>query len=660
MRSLLRFAVLADTHIEPEPDPANPPRSNRRARGAVEAINRLGPAFAIHLGDVAHPIPEAPWRAAALDVAEAILRRLACPLLITHGNHDIGDKTAPWMPAKAVRAEWIEAFDARFGTAQAVEQEGVRCVLLNGPVLNSGLEAEAAERARLEAVLEAGREGQRTFLLTHYPPWLLDPDEPGHYDNLDRPARDWLLELVRHHRVEALFAGHVHTRFRHCAGPMPIHVAPATSFTRRDYSELFRIGPAAEYGRDDAAKLGVLLVEVGDAGHDVRFHRLAEAETAAAARNDRLGVFVRHPLAEVVELPANPPTDALQRRRVRNDHPLLAVEELGLGVLRLPAHDLLDPRTRERMALLAATGRRFLLLGYGLPSAALVPLLGAHREMILGYEAVLDLADLARARAEPPALPVPLRLAPLVSSASAAGGGGQRAQRVGFGFGSGELDRLTGLDLKRDGLFAGIVARIGVDEPVFATLLRMVGAVSARELELSVDLEALGATPEQPLEDEAALATRAAEAAFAARALPDAEILLDSLLDIDRGYYPRHGLLDRRADLRAAGRAVRTIDALPPLRPGGFAWTLTDELGGASHGYESESGIELLVTGVAGARIERLRLPVVAPPAGRWRAVALDGPPGGAGRFATAPGTDQDVIPDPPPEGPWPLVVRLW
>ena len=42
------------------------------------------------------------------------------------------------------------------------------------------------------------------------------------------------------------------------------------------------------------------------------------------------------------------------------------------------------------------------------------------------------------------------------------------------------------------------------------------------------------------------------EALKAARAYPDAAIFLDTFMDHDRGYYPRHGLIDRRFDPRPA------------------------------------------------------------------------------------------------------------
>ena len=65
----------------------------------------------------------------------------------------------------------------------------------NSPVFNSGLRAEEEQIPWLEQDLEANRD-KRIFLFTHYPPYILEPNEPSNYDNIDEPRRAWLLELL--------------------------------------------------------------------------------------------------------------------------------------------------------------------------------------------------------------------------------------------------------------------------------------------------------------------------------------------------------------------------------------------------------------------------------------------------------------------------------
>jgi hypothetical protein len=51
------------------------------------------------------------------------------------------------------------------------------------------------------------------------------------------------------------------------------------------------------------------------------------------------------------------------------------------------------------------------------------------------------------------------------------------------------------------------------------------------------------------------------EAVRAARRHPGAAIFLDTFMDHDRGYYPRHGLIDRRFDPRPALYALIAASA---------------------------------------------------------------------------------------------------
>lgn len=56
--------------------------------------------------------------------------------------------------------------------------------------------------------------------------------------------------------------------------------------------------------------------------------------------------------------------------------------------------------------------------------------------------------------------------------------------------------------------------------------------------------------------DDDALADRAARAFHAARGDTSATVILDTTVDHDRGYFPRHGLVDRRGNPRRAYRVL--------------------------------------------------------------------------------------------------------
>ena len=62
---LFTFAVVGDTHINPEDDKSSSPwqtnrLANTRLRAVVAQINVLKPDFVVHLGDMVHPVPAAP------------------------------------------------------------------------------------------------------------------------------------------------------------------------------------------------------------------------------------------------------------------------------------------------------------------------------------------------------------------------------------------------------------------------------------------------------------------------------------------------------------------------------------------------------------------------------------------------------------------------
>ena len=66
------FAVVADSHLEPEMDGLALPRSNARNRFIVAQLRAMAPAFVVHLGDIVHPVPRAPAHDATLQLAQAL------------------------------------------------------------------------------------------------------------------------------------------------------------------------------------------------------------------------------------------------------------------------------------------------------------------------------------------------------------------------------------------------------------------------------------------------------------------------------------------------------------------------------------------------------------------------------------------------------------
>ncbi len=545
----LRIALFGDTHIEPEGDPQ--PRSNRRAVTVVERINRNGLELALHLGDVVHPLPSMASAEAAWQAADAILGSLRMPLEVIPGNHDIGDKPLPWLPAKSVRADWVESFEARFGPAcRAIDHGPIRLLLLNAPLLNSGLDGEAMQWRQLEELLAEPGE-RRLFAFLHYPPYLVAADEPSTYDNLDEPGRGRLLALLADHGCEALFCGHLHHRFLDRHAGMAIYTLPATGFTRRDYVETHPLAPTEdqEHGRNLATKLGFLELVIHEQGYCTRFHRL-ENDFAPPAGH-ALGVDLRHPWCEVRALPFNPPTDAFQRRRVRDDRAVLALLDLGISHARVPLDDFLDPALRSRMSFLAAChGVRWTVFALGPLAPDVAELLSESAGMI---EAVEIIGDIGSA---PPRLPV--LAAPLITAHDAGGDATNLAQFTGWGL---SLEALRALQEELSPCVSGYVLDLPWQQPFAATARAATALAAERQWRLHVTVGLMGARPDLAVTDHEAIAARVREAAAFAARHPAHLFFLDTFESIDRGYFVRQGLIDRRGDPTPVGLALARLGA---------------------------------------------------------------------------------------------------
>src|SRR5690606_30201621 len=96
------------------------------------------------------------------------------------------------------------------------------------------------------------------------------------------------------------------------------------------------------------------------------------------------------------------------------------------------------------------------------------------------------------------------------------------------------------------------------------------GAAAAGELGLRVAFQVRLAAdnPAQVMSDELDTANRVAETVLAGLANPGMDLALDTFDDIDRGYFSRDGLVDRRFNPRPAGLVYRHLHAaLAGMRP---------------------------------------------------------------------------------------------
>lgn len=585
---LWTFAVIADSHVNPDEDSSSSPwevnrMANARARVVMQELNAHQPDFVIHLGDIIHPVPAQETYATAAQNFHEMASALRPPLHLVPGNHDVGDKPLEWTPAAVVTEKYITLYEKHFGRSYySFHHKKCHFVIVNAQLINTGFPSEREQAQWLSRELAENQE-ERTFVFLHYPPYVLDPAEPGHYDNLDEPGRSWLLSLLAAHGVEAVFAGHVHNFFYNRLGNIDLYALPSTAFVRSDYSEFARIQPAdTDGGRNDTEKLGYFLVEVYADGHVPLMHRTGgttHLTSSSAAENSEkrlppngpnhrlsspLTLDLRHAWAETVEIPYTGGVDEFARKRARNDYPLLALWEMGIRTLRVPLADLAGGDTGDRARDLATKGHRFIPFTFGVPGPEDRAVLKQARELLEAVELILpspidahadSLADFARE------LHAPLLLSKLRGHDDVDAGGGRYAHVLNHGFQPGEIHAEMAARLATWGV-EGLVVRIGREDQPLPALQRLAHLADDTGLRLSPHVRLAGEIPAHPEADPQVAARRVAEALLAAHLFPQLDVVLDTFIEQDRGYFPRCGLIDRRYNPTLAGRTAQHLGRL--------------------------------------------------------------------------------------------------
>ncbi len=594
-KKLFSFAVVADTHLNQDEMDCNSPfpvntLANVRMRHVVQDMNGKDVDFVLHLGDIIHPVPavkELYVRAAQRFHKQ--VKDLTVPLYLTPGNHDIGDKPMPWAPAGTITNDYIDLWHEVFGKDYySFSHQNIVFVVLNSQLCNSGLEAEAQQEVWFEAELQK-HVGKRIFLATHYPFFMYASDEAEHYDNVAEPARSRLLALMAHARVEGIFAGHVHNFWYLQEDAVHHYLLPSTAFVRQDYSEMFKAPPALEAleaGRNDAEKLGYFIVHMYEKGHVCRMVRtrgtcLQEGERDTKKTTDvttvsplenkhaSLGFDLREAWSHPVTIAPSGALDEFDRKEVRNDYPLLALWEMGVKHLRVPFHDLRDSATRRRMEHLITLGHSFTLFSFGEPSEKDIQLVAENAallrawEMACRWDTLPHMAKIIADIRQRTHLPLYLsrmwehddnkspdgRYFHVMNHGLTAKNIAQNAQHFT------EVEALSGL---KD---VGYVFRIMRHEDIWTSLQDIIAYQKQCGRPVSVHIRMAGFNPAAhncSATDDVLNAQRLAQALICT-AYGNIHMFADTLVDIDRGYFPRHGVLDSICNPRMAAHVIAHI-----------------------------------------------------------------------------------------------------
>lgn len=571
---MFSFGIITDTHIRaPSGDISSPyavnDLANERARYAIAQLKAQAPEFVVHLGDMVHPLPEMAVYDSACEEAKGIFKPLGENLHYVPGNHDVGDKPAVGGPAATVTKKGLAKYQTQFGPSWKYFNYRNCCfIIINSSLVNTSLDEAQIQLDWLESAFNKNA-NQRLIVFSHYPLFIHDPDESEHYDNIANPGRRHLLELFQRHNVEIVFSGHVHHFFYARKHDCAFYILPATSFTRQDYAELFSVEPAPEFGRDDAGKYSVAMVHILEHGHELQLiptegktldTSLAESSLVPKKQNraklNELTVSLRHAWHESRYLPYNGPMEEFGRKLARNDYGLLRLLQMGIRDVRVPIQDLTLSDSRQRMQDYCALGIRFhfFSLVEHWPSAVLA--VEKWSELVASIECVLSgKSDTWTITQFSWSRQCPVSLSYASSGAHQSNAKVPFAHSVSTGFQWSERSQVFALlqALPSSHVVESILFQIPWEADLVSVIDEMSAEFATQPWNCHIYLRLANSNPALANFDDIKIAKRVQTAMSLTADNSKLHLFIDTFMDMDRGYSPRHGLIDKLCNLRLAG-----------------------------------------------------------------------------------------------------------
>jgi hypothetical protein len=205
-------------------------------------------------------------------------------------------------------------------------------------------------------------------------------------------------------------------------------------------------------------------------------------------------------------------------------------------------------------------------MSFGVPPDEVADAIIEHRDLVDRYECVLPydmiLDQAAALQHFRDRLGRPLILARVATSADDLKVGSKIELFVSHGFRPDQLAEIEVLLAGGVNAADGFVVRasLGTDLPALAAELDAWSRKTGRHIDLHLRVAANN--PAANITDDAAILAATAELFVCALAYPRLTMLVDPFMDIDRGYFVRHGLVDRRCNLRPSGLAVEALAAI--------------------------------------------------------------------------------------------------
>jgi len=255
--------------------------------------------------------------------------------------------------------------------------------------------------------------------------------------------------------------------------------------------------------------------------------------------------------------------DEFRRKLARNDLPLQAIWEAGCRQIRVPAGDLERPETLARLRDLSDRGMALTVYSAGSAALCHAPQVLACRDQVEAWEIISmdgripDHAAIHAVRAAG----VPVLISCIQQATSDDQSYFSHFPRHGFPASGPDFQTLLSQPCA-DGLIGVIPFDAHPWTALeFEELAQRLGCPVRVHLELAREQEGLRQT------DNLRTARQVAEAVLVARLASRIQIFMEPLVDHDRGYFPRNGLIDRRGDPRPAHKIWVHLERLLPSGP---------------------------------------------------------------------------------------------
>ena len=223
---------------------------------------------------------------------------------------------------------------------------------------------------------------------------------------------------------------------------------------------------------------------------------------------------------------------------------------------------------RERMKLMHGVGHRFIATSFGVPrdhfTAALAEAPGVLDAVEVNISGAALPREAARLAAFREKTSLPLYWAKLRMHEDARYDGQHVSHFIKTGLTPPELEDVEGVMDKAGvrGLFEGVVVRIDRDLDLLATAATLARFAAQSGLSVLGAIKLTDASIARCRDDDVDTARLTAEALLAARMSPQVRYVFDTFMDVDRGYFPRNGFIDRMFNPRPA---LRTYAAMSHL-----------------------------------------------------------------------------------------------